>query len=356
MKITIIAIAFFSLIGIHGYSQNTKLVLKLQPGQQEGAIHLKNYNKGTDLSILSDGKGKFTSTVNLPGKGFYTLDRIGQIYLEPGRTLEITQKGESGYQFKGRHSRENELLLQLQSLRKTLIPLNLDIEVAPSYALLRQTVPEFAQTVKTYKDSVAKISSQSNNPFFRELAIGDADSFVRVMLVSFSDLHGADSVQYANLLKLMKDPKSRMDPNFELKRMRAMYLPTLKSFLNQEDKAVIKTMYSEGFKHNDSTLLASSDWYGLMLSTLIFADQPVDQKKMKESYLQRFRQIEQKFPDKRFANYLIAQQGIAYMGDAKYTRLGLEPAHQVLKNLDLPVSSQEMIERAYLKMKNDESL
>jgi hypothetical protein len=356
MRKTIVGIAFCSLFGINGFSQQTKLVLKLKPNGQGSAIHLRNYNRGIDISIPPDGKGNFKGKINLPGKGFYTLDRVGQVYLEPGKSLEIAAKDSLSYTFKGKQARENELLTALKTLRMNMIPLNQVIENTPSYALLRQTVPEFTQTLKTYKDSVAKILSQSDNPFFRELALGDTDSYTRLILVNFSVWHGADSLHYADLIKFMNDPKSKEDPNYERKKMRAMYLPTLKGFLNGEDKTAVKKMYSEGFEQNDINLLSNSDWYGLVLSTLLFTDQPIDQKKMKESYLQRFRRIETDFSDKRFANYLIAQQGIEYMNDANYTTTGFEPVYQTLKSLDLPLPSKEMIEKAYRKMKNKHSL
>lgn len=356
IKKTIIGLTVCSLFCIKGLSQQIKLELRLKKDVPDSSIHLRNYTRGINISISPDGRGNFKGNLNIPAKGFYTLDRVGQVYLEPGKALRITQEEESNYTFKGKQAKENELLAKLHSVRKRLIPLNQVIENTPDYAVLRQTVPEFAQTVKTYKDSVAIISSQSADPFFRELAIGDADSYTRLMLDNFSSWHGADAGHYNDLLTFVNDPKSKDDPYFERRLMRALYLPTLKSFLNQADKATVKKMFTDGFVQDDINLFANSEWYGLVLSRILFADNTVDQKKMKESYLERIKQIEARFADKSFANYLIGQQGIEYMTSAQFTRFGVEQAYETLKALALPGPSKEMIEKAYRKIKGDRSL
>lgn len=338
------------LFGMAGFAQKTKVSLSL-PNVDNKVLHLTNAQRNTAIAIPSDGKNNFKAKIDLPGRGFYTIDQIGQVYLEPGNALQIVEADQQQYRFKGKQGKENEILYRLKAVRASLLPQNSVIKHAPSYALLQQSVQDFAVTVRNYKDSVAKLASASTNAFFREMAIGDADSYIRVMLVNFERYHEVDSTLYAESLGFLYNAKSKADPNFKFKMLRARLLPFLDGILNEEDTEAVQKLYGEGFNPNDQNLLQNSPWYAIVFSQTAFADMPIDESKLKESYVRRFAAIPTKFQDATVVGYLSGLLGIEYLDTAQQATTDFESAYEVLKSISMPEQSREMIEKAFLQMK-----
>jgi len=350
IKIIIAGLVLSCLLGMGGFAQQTKVSLSL-PTAKGKALYLTNEQRNFAVEIPSDSKSNFKASVDLPGRGFYAIDQIGEIYLEPGNALQVVATGQQSYQFKGKQSKENELLSRLKAVRATMLPQNSIIKNAPSFNLLQQPVQKFAITIQSYKDSVTKLVSASKNIFFREISVGDADSYCRVMLMNFDRFHEADSTSYIASLDFINNAKSKTDPNFKFKMYRAWLLPLMDGFLNEEDRQAVYKLYNDGFRANDHNLLQNSTWYAIISSQMALAEIPIDESKLKESYLRRLAAIPSKFPDSTVMNYLTGLQGIEYLDAAQQATTDFESAYEVLKSVSMSAQSRAMIERAFLQMK-----
>ncbi|MNK00564.1 hypothetical protein D3C87_183500 [compost metagenome] len=350
-----IAFSIFSVGSSHAQKLNLSVTLPSDT-LKATSLSLSNELRNTDIRIPLTGNSVYKSAVIIPDKGFYQLENVGKVYLVPKNNLQVTSADMQTYSFKGKQAQENELLVKLALLRKQLLPENTTLLGIPTFTLLKQSVQEFLVTVATYKNAVAELVAPCSNLHFNELAIGDADSYSRVMLLGFGQTHELDSALYQQSKKFLEDPDSKRDPNFYLKSLRARVLPLYDGLLNEEDTEIIRKAYTDGFDLNNKTLLLNSPWYGRVLSAISFTDIPTDERTLHQSYAKKFEAIPTKFKDEQFAEEMRAQQGLDYLKFVKTIGGNVDEAYQKIGTFSLADSTKQRIEKAYLQLKKPTQL
>lgn len=346
-----IALTFFFVANTSAQKLSLSVVF---PSDTLKASSLNLSNEMRDVLVSVPRKNKssvFKASVSVPEKGLYQLEKVGYVYLTPKSNLEIAVGDGENFTFKGKQAPENELLVKLAALRKQLLPENSTLPGVPAYSLLHQSVGDFLATADNYKKAVAEVLKTSKDLDFNELAMGDADSYSRVMLSSFGKMHELDSAIYEQCQKFLQDPESKKDPNFYAKSLRARILPIYDGFLNEEDTEIVKRAYTDGFDPSNTKLLLNSPWYGRVVSLISFSDIQIDDRKLFESYRTRFDAIPAKFPDAEFAEEMRVQQGLEYLNYAKTIGGDIEEAYQKIGTFAMSESSKTRIEKAYLELK-----
>lgn len=339
------------------YAQTVKLSVTLSPAMHnEQSIELSNQARNTLVSMPSSGKSTFKQNINLPDKGFYKLEQVGNVYLVPKNSLQITSDEAQRYSFKGKQAKENELLAKLAVLRQQMLPENSSMLGTPTFSLLKQSVPEFLVTVENYKTAVAELVASSEDSHFKELAIGDADSYSRVMLQAFSGSHGADSVLFEQSKQYFQNPASKNDPNYSFKHMRMRILPYYDDFLNEEDLETIRKAYTDDLDLNNKDLLMNSPWYSKLVSIVSFSDMPIDEKALQDSYEKRFQAIPKKFEDAQFAEEMQVQQGSEYLSFLQALGLDIDGAYTQLQTLLTSQNAKNRIDKIYAELQEARSI
>lgn len=337
------------LFAFSAIAQKTKVSVNVSTVEATDTLSIKNEKRNINIPLASEGKNSFGAKVELPAKGFYTIEPVGDVYIEPGQALKVKQTGARTYTFEGKQSQENNILQKLKEAREALLPENKTVSGAPSYALLQQSIGQFQKTIAAYKDRVEKLSTTSDNELFKTLVLGDADAYSRLMLLGFSSYHQLDSTLYAASQKFFNDPKSKQDPNFAAKALRMRVLPLMDGFLNEEDAEIARKAYTDGFNQSDEMLLYNSASYAPLLSSLAFVDLPIDERALKESYQKRFKAIPTKFPNTSFANELMVMQSMQYIISARYANAETE-AYQVVMSLSIPQHGKDRITEFYQQL------
>ncbi|MFD2744315.1 MULTISPECIES: hypothetical protein [Sphingobacterium] len=344
-------------LGTGSYAQTVQLSVALSPDMHnEETIDLYNESRNLRVSIPSSGKSTYKQNINLPDKGFYMLEQVGKLYLAPKNSLQITSDDTKQYIFKGKQATENELLAKLAVLRQQMLPENTSMPGVPTFKLLKQSVPDFLITVDAYKTAVAELVNSSEDSHFKELVIGDADSYSRVMLQGFSGSHGADSVLHEQAQLYFQNPASKNDPNYSFKHLRMRILPYYDDFLNEEDLETVRKAYTDHLDLNDKDLLQNSPSYAKIVSIISFSDMPIDEKRMQESYDKRFESIPEKFEDEQFVEEMQVQQGAEYLHFLHGLGLDIEGAYSHLKSLVTSQKVNERIDKLYAALKKPNSI
>lgn len=349
-----IAFSIFSVVSSHAQKLNLTVTLPSDT-LKATSLTLSNELRNTTISIPLTSNSVFKSSVSIPDKGFYQLENVGGVYLVPKSNLQVTAANGQAYSFKGKQAQENELLVKLALLRKQLLPENTTMPGVPTFTLLKLPVQDFLVKVTAYKTAVAELVAPCSNLHFNALAIGDADSYSRAMLLGVGQVHELDSALYQQSRKFFEDPESKKDPNFYLKSLRARVLPLYDGLLNEEDTEIIRKAYTNGFDVNNKSLLLNSPWYGRVLSAISFTDIPTDERALHQSYAKRFEAIPTKFKDEQFAEEMRAQQGMEYLKFVRTIGGNVEEAYQKIGTFPLAESTKQRLEKMYLELKKPSS-
>ncbi|MET3879507.1 TlpA disulfide reductase family protein [Chitinophaga sp. OAE865] len=236
--------------------QNTTLSGKLNSRDITTPLHLKNMT-GADLLIPVNGDGTFSSKVNLPAKGFYSLTGVGQLYLEPGYQLQIALGPDSTYRFSGKGSIENNAV---SDARKAL---SRYVQTSPKRLLSQEAlytpVPVFISKMDAFVKDGQHLFDQSPSAFFREMAGKDLAYYAKYVLSDYSLYYGTDLEKQEAFFKMM-ETGDRTDTAF-LRRLSEARSAMWVKRPDSTERRLLDNITMNNWDKNDSALFQQSAWY-----------------------------------------------------------------------------------------------
>ncbi|NML41144.1 TlpA family protein disulfide reductase [Chitinophaga sp. G-6-1-13] len=221
-----------------------KISGKLLPNQETS---LKFTQPGMEtLEVPVDKAGNFSFATGKLPKGIYQLEEIGQVYLEPGYTLEIIPEGDD-YRFKGKGSMENNLIREAGNQLKDYVPMSKGDYLYSFYML---SLPEFRQKMNAWQQAAAKTMEKSGNPYFIGLQNAAVNFRIKNITQDWWINYGVDSVKRIAFQKLLEIPPNPKDTMSHVKFRKAFDEMHLKKLTKEEKKELDSMMY-DGWDMNN---------------------------------------------------------------------------------------------------------
>lgn len=239
---------------------------------------LKNM-EGVNIPVARDVNGNFNVAINQLKKGIYTLGDVGEIYLEPGYQIKITQTGRN-YTFSGKGSLENNLMWESKSPIRNLEYHN--PYGVPFWALLTEPAA-FLSILGDYEKKADVLLNQSANPFFKEITQQEMKFVTRNVLTHYMRFYGLDSTKGEPLRKMLNTPMAERKPDHSKKQYEAYLLQFSKKFSIQE-RAELDSIIYKGWDMNNELLFKNSEYYRELIdSRITFASNRPAYQALKDS-------------------------------------------------------------------------
>ena len=132
-------------------------------------------------------------------KGFYNLQGVGDLYLEPGYTLTVGLDKDSNYLFSGKGSLENNLAAEARKKVNDYFSMGPDGFLYETYNI---GIDTFLQRMDAYKTAARLLVDQSSSDWFKTIEKKDIDFYCLGLTTNYFIFYGIDSVREDNFTKM----------------------------------------------------------------------------------------------------------------------------------------------------------
>lgn len=348
-----------------GKAQSIKITGKLKVYAEKPKSLSLHSITGSDVVLEVQPNNTFTTELKLSAKGFYYLDSVGTLYLEPGYILNINPNPDGTYQFSGKGAAENNAFYSLGKLEANILTFAKNGKVR--FETRSWPVNTFLDSVARYRAAVPKVLSVVKNPFFIQLTTQHSNAHLREMISKYRGLLIIDSAAFNKYSKFLDTAniyaKYYPSESFILKAR------VMRGKINEADIAKINAA-KIGFEWNNELLFLNSQEYRAELSDslerkereqLAKKSSAFKDKKEKAEYLKlqdmdkpkalrQMNSADQFFTSKMIAaaNKSLLFQG--YLETIKNQQL-LDSLYQTIDQSVLPTKLQEALVKRFNKHK-----
>lgn len=252
MKRKILSLSLLLLLYFVGNAQSIKISGNLLHWNGGNVTYLTNIAL-VDVSVKVGAGGSFAMTIPKLRKGFYLLQGVGYLYLEPGYSITVGSVKSGNYLFKGKGSLENNLMLQAKTLINAYFQ---EGENGFSFNVYNMEVNPFLFKMDSYKKEVALLLAQSASGNFKTIAKGEFDFYCRNLLCNYYLFYGIDSIKQENYYKLIDSTEKILPARMDS----AMIAMRVKTLTGQQRMKLENLLYND-LNMNDSVLLVNSSEY-----------------------------------------------------------------------------------------------
>lgn len=330
--------------------QKITLSGKTQASDTSTTLRLINPKRGVDIKIPVNKDRSFSASVNIPYKGIYHLTGVSNLYLVPGKNIQINPTPEpTKYEYSGPGALENNIMLSIPAERKTL-PIGGDIGI-PFYAL-NSEASYFLDRLEKYKQNINAKLSTSSDPFFKKIMEGDVNNASLSLLRNYRKYYGFDSL----VMRKMTVPATNNYYKTEADKMKlfAMQAYAVRAnFLTKEDITKIDALLINEFNWNDEDLFYNSPSYLDNIQSNL--DDRTQRLPREQQALTKLELADKLIQNPAIKNYIKGFNGLSYLKESK-DAVKTDSVYQVLTTLSLAPDLRKQIEdqyRNYAKLKSD---
>lgn len=247
------------------------------PGLKSAAF-IEN-KEGVKVPLKEDMEGRFHVNIKQLKKGFYTITTIGDVYLEPYYSLQVS-KVKDDYLFRGKGEVENNLI---QEMNRPFQKLESNNGYGLLFSILLTEPDKLVPILDDYEKQADRMLGKSKNVFFKTIKTQDMAFLKRGILNNYMRFYGLDSTKMDSLKKYLSIPLANRTKDHQQKLYQA-YLTQFSKKFTEEERTKLNELTYLNWDPNDELLFKNSADYRIAISNrLNFLTYAKDQSKLRDS-------------------------------------------------------------------------